>query len=103
MLIGVPQWFAVRAIQYGGTLNGTNEVDVCAANGFLNLGAGEGLEPSATHTITGGPTTTGPVIVQVQNTIWAIPFNVAAGAPDMVWQELKKTSDANAGGVWTWT
>ena len=100
-LTGVPQWFNARspiAVSGAGT---SAEVD--RIGGINNPGNVIASEALVSHTITAGPTTAGPVIVQMPDgSIWALPFNTACTAPDAVWQELRKSSDAFTAGQWTW-
>jgi hypothetical protein len=103
MLAGVPQFMAIRALTYSGGVGSSNEVNLAALNGQAALAGTQWTETAATHSVTGGPTNAGPVIVEANGVFWAIPFNQTCSAPDYVWNALIKTTDAAAGGQWTWS
>lgn len=103
MIAGLPQWMALRAVTYGGGAGSTNESMYACLNGQDKLAGTAFSESVASHNITGGPTTAGPIIIEVNGTFWALQFNQPMQAPDYVWNALIKTTDANAGGQWAWS
>jgi len=79
-----------RYIQYSGTYNGTNEVDMIGLSG-LDIQGGSTASfwsGSASKTITAGPVSVGPVLMEVNGVVFALPFNVACTAPLEVWNSL---------------
>ena len=97
-----PQWFQLRCLTYVGGVGSTNEVNYCSMNGQDKLSGTIYAESVASHTVTGGPISSGSVWIQVNGVQWALPFNQGCGAPDYVWQAMVKTTDASAGGQYTW-
>lgn len=84
-LAGIPQWALARYYVYSGTIATTNEVDAVALNNQDNLGVFSG---SASKTITAGPQTTGPVLIQVNGISFFAPFNVSCTLPNECWNSL---------------
>lgn len=96
---GAPQWFNIRELN-----TGTNNDQACV-NGLENVavsgGAGS-LFPgktfaTSTKTLTAGPQTTGPVLVQVNGLCYTIPWNTSVTLEQFIWDAL-----GTSGTVWTY-
>ncbi len=86
-VLGSPQWANVRTV-----------TPSTAAVPYYDT-SGQGLynitpfsaSVAASHTITAGPQTVGPVFIQVQGTVWILPMNSSVSVPDFVVKALDST------------
>jgi len=92
-VFGAPQWATVRTVS-GSTAAGTFQFDTFS-DGLTNTTT-PFSSAAASHIITAGPQTAGPVIVSVNGATWILPFNRNFNAPPYV-------TDALDSSVWTFT
>jgi len=91
---GEPQFLAVRSINpsvnyaTGSVTWSTTAQDGLGGTTTPFTGA------TASHIISAGPQTTGPVYVAVNGAMWALPFNYSFSCPDYVIKALDST-------IWT--
>jgi hypothetical protein len=67
------------------------EVDAYTFGGLKSILGTKGApynQNNVTHTITIGPTTTGPVYVSYGATVYLLPFGQSCGAPQFVWDQI---------------
>ncbi len=90
-VFGSPQFVNVRS-----TTPSTASVPYVddATNGLYNV-TPYSASVAASHTITAGPCTVGPVYIAVNGTIWILPFNSSVFVPDFVVKCLDSS-------VWTY-
>ena len=94
---GVPQWATVRGLIPLGssTVGSTNEVDACAYNGTqYSIVNSSQAAAYASHTVSGGPTTTSPWQMEVNGVAFFGPFNIACSLPDFLFQAFVLASQA---------
>lgn len=90
MQIGVPQWMQINGLTMSGNAGSAAEVDFNQANTLANTAP---LNASPTsRTISGGPTTTSPVLAAYNGVWYALPYNVAASAPVAVWNVISSAA-----------
>ncbi len=90
-VFGSPQFLNVRS-----TTPSTAAVPYYddATNGLYNV-TPYSASVAASHIVTAGPCTVGPIYVGINGTMWVLPFNSPISVPDFVIKALDTS-------VWTW-
>lgn len=93
----LPQFAQARSVQIIGYGGSPAESNTLAMNGQQNVsGVSASMfgQSTASHIITAGPQTTGPVQVELNGVWWFGPFNQSCMMPDWTFQQIASQSAA---------